>query len=499
LFTLRRVMMTLIGSTLLIACSSAPGNTDPFAVLPSVPSTVWIAPTDLMPGTTAPDGAAVEIVPDDDVQAILGANPPGTTYSFSPGIYREIQIVPKKGDIFVGRRGAILSGARLLTDLEKNGDFWSEGGLDQEGERRGSCLSDQSACTFPEDVYFNDELLTQVRSIDELQPGSWFFDYENDTVYLADDPSGNKVEIAVVPYAFRGAAGSVTIRGFVIEKYANPAQRGAIGEKGTGPDWTVGENEIRLNHGIGVKAGPGARILGNYIHHNGQLGVGGSGQGILVEGNEIAYNNIGGFNPYWGGGGAKFVMTVGLVVIDNYVHHNIGPGLWTDIDNMDTRYESNLVVANYHAGIKHEISYDAVIIDNVVEGNGFGNDNTVAGAGIFVSSSPNVEVTGNVVKGNFDGIGGLARDRGDGRYGPYELRNFYVHDNEVEMADGYTGIVSVRSKNRNAVYTEWGNRFEGNNYSIVGGGKHFWWLGKPRTFDEWTSYGLDTSGSMQRQ
>ena len=549
--------MALVGSTLLIACGSGPGTTDPFAVLPSVPSTVWIAPTDLIPGTTAPNGAAVEIVPDDDVQAIVDANPPGTTYSFTPGVYREIQIVPKDGDVFVGTRGAILSGARLLIDLKKNGAFWSEGGFDQEGERRGSCVGARPTCSSPEDVYFNDELLTQVGSADELQPGAWFFDYENDTVYLADDPSGNKVEIALVPYAFSGSASSVMIRGFVIEKYANPAQRGAIGEKGTGPDWTVGENEIRLNHGIGVKAGTRARILGNYIHHNGQLGVGGSGKGILVEGNEIAYNNTGGFNPYWGGGGAKFVLTVGLVVADNYVHHNTqlglggsgsnilvegneiaynnyekkvnpfwggggakwvmtrnlivrnnyshdnyGPGLWTDIDNDGVLYEGNRVEDNYHAGIKHEISYSAVIRNNTLKRNGFGNPYDVKGAGILIANSPNVEVYGNTLIGNKHGIGAVQHDRYDDpaswkSLGEFELKNLFVHDNYIEMSSGQTGFFVASGPYGDKPLTSWNNRFVHNTYKVSGNAKPFRWGYDLITVDQWQSHGQDQDGTFR--
>ena len=55
---------------------------------------------------------------------------------------------------------------------------------------------------------------------------------------------------------------------------------------------------------------------------------------------------------------------------DNHVHHNEGPGLWTDIDNIHTLYEGNLVEHNANVGIFHEISYDAVIRNNIVRDNG---------------------------------------------------------------------------------------------------------------------------------
>ena len=79
--------------------------------------------------------------------------------------------------------------------------------------------------------------------------------------------------------------------------------------------------------------------------------------GIVVEGNEIAYNNEAGFNPEWEAGGTKFWATTNLVVRNNHVHHNFGPGLWADNDNVGALYEGNIVEDNDWAGIFHEISY----------------------------------------------------------------------------------------------------------------------------------------------
>ena len=84
----------------------------------------------------------------------------------------------------------------------------------------------------------------------------------------------------------------------------------------------------------------------NYIHHNGQLGLAAAGNGIIVEDNEIAYNNTHGFSYWWEAGGTKFVRTENLIVRRNHSHHNIGPGLWTDGNNLNTLYEHNRVTDN---------------------------------------------------------------------------------------------------------------------------------------------------------
>src|SRR4030042_4050542 len=108
--------------------------------------------------------------------------------------------------------------------------------------------------------------------------------------------------------------------------------------------------------GGGVAAGPGWVVRGNHVHHQGQLGVSGSGDDILVEGNEIAFNNTAGVDSHWEAGGRQFVHTRNLVLRNNYVHDNQGAGLWGDGHNIYTLYEGNQVVNNYGPGIAHEIS-----------------------------------------------------------------------------------------------------------------------------------------------
>ena len=83
------------------------------------------------------------------------------------------------------------------------------------------------------------------------------------------------------------------------------------------------------------------------------MGLGGSGDNILVQGNEIAKNGYwSGIDVLWEGGGFKYADTDNLVVRGNYSHDNHGPGMWTDINNIHTLYEDNLVVHNTHIGIK---------------------------------------------------------------------------------------------------------------------------------------------------
>jgi len=85
------------------------------------------------------------------------------------------------------------------------------------------------------------------------------------------------------------------------------------------------------------------QIIGNYIHHNSQIGIDSNniststGKNIVVDFNEIAYNDYRrDFDPGWEAGGTKFWATSNLKVTNNYVHDNIGAGLWSDTDNINT-------------------------------------------------------------------------------------------------------------------------------------------------------------------
>ncbi|MCA1737076.1 MAG: right-handed parallel beta-helix repeat-containing protein, partial [Actinobacteria bacterium] len=131
---------------------------------------------------------------------------------------------------------------------------------------------------------------------------------------------GNKAQ-----FAFAGVAANVVIQGLIIEDYTNSPQLGAI--HGSGSGWLVLDNEIRYNGTAGVVVPPGSLVSGNNIHHNGQIGLKAGGANVIIDGNEIAFNNYqDAFDMNWEAGGTKFVDTANLIVRNNYVHDNHGAG-----------------------------------------------------------------------------------------------------------------------------------------------------------------------------
>ena len=231
----------------------------------------------LTPVFVRPMAAVVTLYPGDDIQAAVNANPEGTTFVLKAGLYRMQSVKPKNGSVFRGEHGAILCGARLLTSFTREGAYWVATGQTQHGQVNGMVQAGYEGARYPEDLFFDDQPLRHVLSLPKVGPGTWYFDYDADKVYFFDDPTGRKVEIGVSRCAFSGTATKVTIQGLTVEKYAIPAQMGAIGDQYPPANWTVQDCETRLNHGTGIRMADGWKVRWNLIHTNGQMGTGGVG------------------------------------------------------------------------------------------------------------------------------------------------------------------------------------------------------------------------------
>jgi hypothetical protein len=139
----------------------------------------------------------------------------------------------------------------------------------------------------------------------------------------------------------------------------------------------------------------------------------------------------------------------------------------------------------------------------VIRRNGTAKDypGWTTGAGIEVVSSRNVEVTGNTLVDNWQGITGLNDHRGSGNYGPWVLANLYVHDNFVtsrinESGGGRSGALDT--VNHDAYLTGANNRFLRNNYVLGANSSYFVWMGQDLSESQWRGYGFDTAGTFQR-
>ena len=202
------------------------------------------------------------------------------------------------------------------------------------------------------------------------------------------------------------------------------------------------------------------RILGGHYNDNDQLGIGGNaatgivldgldGDPTTFDGPELARNHTLHAACDWEAGGMKW--DVGQVTIRNaHVHDNDCRGLWADINAHDALIEHNLVEDNLAEGIFYEISQDAVIRNNQVYGNGRRRAGWYWDGGITVASSSNVEVYGNRLSGNYNGITGTQQDRPDSTPPAHLLDGLHVHDNLICATGGGqhpTGVAAGNGAN----------------------------------------------------
>jgi hypothetical protein len=403
----------------------------------------------------------------------------------------------------------------VLTGWTSDGSRWYVGGQTQGTPPEfNACRPTHPRCSFGEDLFFDNVMKYHEDVLSEVGPGEWFFDYASDRIYVGDNPAGRVVETSVTPYLFnQSAASNVTLQDVIDEKYAAPTGTGAVnvGNSAWGAgNWVVINSEVRWNHGGGIGMDSHTVARNNHVHHNCGFGFVGAGVDLIVEGNQIAYNNIMagtsstcGYDSFWGAGGSKWVWTTNLIVRNNNSHHNDGPGLWTDINNIYSLYENNVLEDNARGGIFHEISYDATIRNNTIRRNGTAKDFPwwTTGAGIEIVSSRNVEVYGNTLVDNWQGITALNDHRGNGYYGPWVLINLNVHDNNVtthvnEGGGGRSGVVDTAGTD--AYVSSANNRFQRNSYLLGTNASYFLWMGQDVNESAWRGYGQDTTGSFQR-
>jgi len=507
-------------------------------------------------------GAKVTVIAGQSIASAITAAGAGGVILLKAGTHRLDgvgAVTPLNDQVFIGERDSDgvrrsrINGARILTGWIPDSGRWYVTGQTQAGTVATDALdcdlgtpqhpvspSDRYArCWYPEQLYFNCgsaatcTMKHHETALANVGAGEWFFDYAADRIYVGDDPTTHFVETSVVGNPFAGSATGVTVRGLVFEMFANTSQTGAVENRGA--NWLIDDNEIRWNHGagVGVATATGTvRVRNNYIHHNCNYAiVGGGGEGITVDGNELAYNNVlpqsndwetapCGFYSFWGGGATKFVHTLGMVFKGNYSHHNNGPGAWFDIENRLGIVEFNRLEYNRRSGLFWELSCDVVIRYNWMIGNATGGDypGGTTGAGIEVNTSANVEIHNNYVDSNFNGIiayddlrsGGTIADPGTGNCKTaglvWKVAGLNVHDNFVispSAGAGY-GMTGVWDSGHgtDAFDGAQNNHFELNFYTLGTGmstATFFNWSPGYITDSAWqTTYGHDDAGTISR-
>jgi hypothetical protein len=197
--------------------------------------------------------------------------------------------------------------------------------------------------------------------------------------------------------------------------------------------------------GSAIAAGSGndnTLIQYNYIHHNGAAGIT-NARGHILD-NEIAYNTT--------ETQALGVIAAGVKGVNeyeagrNYVHHNLGNGLWGDVLMKDTtvgcatvvfnnrdgcfNVHDNVLSNNGRAGVRFERTEcsgaEFSAVGNIIQNNG---SPSVVRGGVDIHDACNSYVANNTFGGNFDDLGVRITD--SGRSSRPDTKNAIVENNTM--------------------------------------------------------------------
>jgi parallel beta-helix repeat protein len=288
------------------------------------------------------------------------------------------------------------------------------------------------------------------------------------------------------------------IKGFVAEHFIAVAGQWPLAGLQLRDYGTLEDNETRYNQ-TGIDVAGNQTIRGNYVHHNRQYGIaGGPGDNILIESNELAWNNTAHLDPNNDAGGSKIAGTVAgskyVTWRKNYVHDNYGQGIWLDGNVRNALYEENVVENNTGAGIDHEISWDAVIRNNTLR-----NNNTAdTGKGlscwhsaqIVLNNSQNVSIYNNSIESvGVNPICLANTSRSETSAFPQFLANVSVSANIIKMRGAVSVGVVGDSSPANV-------SFNGNTYYVDNLSNADWAWMSNLSKAQWQSKGYDVNGNF---
>ena len=225
-------------------------------------------------------------------------------------------------------------------------------------------------------------------------------------------------------YAFTQQANNVTIRYLTIQNFGAPETTTvrASSTMTQGPGWHIDHVTVQDNAGAGVMLGSSNVLAYSCLKDNGEYGFQGGGSHITVDHNEIVGNNTDNWEARQPGcgctGGAKFWGVNGATITSNYVHDNLGPGLWADTNNRGFDVEHNYFADNEGEGFIYEISYNLRLADNTFVRNALVAGPNLGGfpdSAVYISESgadsrvpgpygDTLAITGNMFTDNWGGV-----------------------------------------------------------------------------------------------
>jgi hypothetical protein len=313
-------------------------------------------------------------------------------------------------------------------------------------------------CQRSEKVFIGEQELIQIPDGGNPAPGQFALD-DNRRVVIAQDPTGQRAEIAVRTNAVRVDASNVTLRnvdatrtnGQVAVLDGNNSlidggtySYGEEGLSGKGVDFRVqGGTKFYNNDRVGASAGKShLKHIGGEVYENGW------GDGTSAQRGNAA-------TAFWYSGGIKYVSMYTALIDGVNSHHNNGNGLWFDgaankgnspqtHDQFNMRILNSRSWANDRNGIKCEITLECRIVRNVVYKNGPGAGRGEGGNGIIANGSSFGRIHDNIVAWNTVNeivVTEVNRSRQHPEQTFYDhSRDMDVYRNKIFTTQGHLGV-----------------------------------------------------------
>ncbi|MEC5190383.1 MULTISPECIES: right-handed parallel beta-helix repeat-containing protein [unclassified Arthrobacter] len=501
------IALLLAVSLVLSGCSGANSTSPPEASAATTPVVTNAGPQATEAGSTPAAPCTVTVEPGADLDAAVNDQPEGAVICLAPGLFRVARTVrPKASQTLRGSENTVLSGDIPVERWKPDGAMWSARGyLPPDYEKTGQCEdTEANPCQVAEDLFLDGKPVRRVMKKSAVDATTFYADYAADVIYLGQNPADRAVTLARTRTAVTSSAPGVVIEHLTIRGFANLPQQGALVI--AGKDWTVRDSTITSNHGVGIMIAQAdnARITGNDIRENGQLGLGQyRSHNGRIDNNRIRSNNTAEFwRADWEAGGIK-VTRSSSTISNNDVSDNLGVGIWIDLAGDRVAITDNTIGGNAACGVRYEISRNGRIAGNTVTGNGLAlkrgaGTGLLTGAGITVNTSSAVTVEHNDVAGNLNGIGIQARPRGDGPWGEYVLENVMVADNLVDLRGPDTATTGYVESGSPTLPPDSGSvKFQNNRYVLPDtAAPKFSFKGDSLTFEGWQGAGNDTVGAV---
>jgi Right handed beta helix region len=339
----------------------------------------------------------------------------GTKIIVNAGVYRETVSINSVSNQSVPLTlQAATTGTAIIaaSDVVKN---WSADSS-HAGAYEAPFAEPQGTCSLPsgwpsnfnviarhtEMVFVNGVPLTQVMSVSQMLPGTFYQDESANFLHIWP-AAGTNMQTAVVEAAKRTKTLNITgrsnvvIRGLVLRHAANCINT-------SGATVTSGSNilfdQVQANWnnwgGLSISGASNFTVQNSIASHNGGVGFQTTrSQNALYNFNETDYNNWRGAQAAfydWGMGGFKLFQTRNVTVQNHYSYNNQAQGLWFDTDNKNMTVTNATLVGSEQAGLQIERNEGPITVQNSLLAS--------SGTGVNILTSQKVTLKNNTFYNN---------------------------------------------------------------------------------------------------